>query len=319
MTTLTRNDPSKGWVRLADLPEPKDPPFIIDGLIHETNTILFRRPEGGKSHLALSAAVSLITGEPWLGREVRERRNVAFLALDPGQANETKRRARDIGHPALNNVLLCTRQPSQSIERWEADAADLAREGIDFLVIDNLARLMARGTSFREDGPVGPVLHNISAMESYGIAVLLIHHAGKPGEDGAPKSSPLGSTTIEAWARHMLRVDAVKTKGTREVRRTLVAFGNQLDVPELAYPFEITDRGVVLSEPRPERNGTEERTEQRKQEHDALLRKMLGRADWRSQQHIADELGESQTKVSRALRENKLRLSQGRVVKAKAA
>jgi RecA-family ATPase len=325
VTTLACADPSRGWVRIGDLPEPKEPPFIIDGLIHETATIMFGRPEAGKSHLALGIAASLATGEPWLGREVREQRRVAFWALDPGQQNETKRRARDNGNPALNDVLLCTRRPSQSEERWIADAADLAREGIDFLIIDNLTRLMPRGQSLREDGPVGPVLDNVSIMERYGIAVLLLHHAGKPGEDGAPKSSPLGSTTIEAWARHFLRVDAAKAKGSGEVRRTLIAFGNQLNVAEMAYPFEITDGGVILGEDRPGRNGTEERTEQRKGRHDALLLTMLERSDWRSQQHIADTLTDagtekiSQKTVSRVLAENHMRLRDGSVIMAEGA
>ena len=58
-------DPAKGWVRVRDIPPPSEPAFILDNLIHEATTVMFGRPEAGKSYVALSMACSLVSGRPW--------------------------------------------------------------------------------------------------------------------------------------------------------------------------------------------------------------------------------------------------------------
>ena len=118
-----------------------------------------------------------------------------------------------------------------------------------FLIIDNLFKLMPNGASVRYDDAVRPVLANLAGMhDQFGIGVLLLHHAGKPGEDGLPRTSPLGATSIEAWARHFVRVEADRPKGSGEYQRLLVSFGNELDCVMEPIPFAITGSGIDLDE-----------------------------------------------------------------------
>ena len=91
------------WMRVADIPEPEYPPFIIDNLIHEGPTVMYGRPEAGKTAAALSASAGMMTGTSWLGRRVREARNVAFWGLDPMQQREIKRRTAQT--PVLRQML----------------------------------------------------------------------------------------------------------------------------------------------------------------------------------------------------------------------
>ena len=55
---------------MADLPAPE---WMIDGLVPQDGlVVLYGVPAAGKSFLALDWALSVATGVPWLGREVRE-------------------------------------------------------------------------------------------------------------------------------------------------------------------------------------------------------------------------------------------------------
>ena len=63
-TLSSSTDPAKGWVKVRDIPPPSEPAFILDNLIHEATTVMFGRPEGWKSYVALSMACSLVSGLP---------------------------------------------------------------------------------------------------------------------------------------------------------------------------------------------------------------------------------------------------------------
>lgn len=276
-------DPYRDWVRLADVPEPKYPPFVIENVAHDENTIIYGRPEAGKSYLMLTMAESLMTGEPWMGRKIRERRRVAFWMLDPAQVNQTKRRVGKLGG-SLADMLICARKPGQDEKEWEREAQRLADIGIDFLFIDNLFRLMPRGQSVRNDDAVNGVLENIQVMESKHIAVMLCHHLGKPGEGGSTPESPLGSTVVEGWARHLVRVE--HDKKTDE--RALVSYGNDLEVPPVRIGFEISEGGT-------------ESTELRDEARDRERLERIQRRSWANQAEIGEDLGIDQGQVSRLL------------------
>jgi hypothetical protein len=81
----------------------------------------------------------------------------------------------------------------------------------------------------------------------------LLHHLGKPREDGAPATSPLGSTAIEAWARQLVRVTRIK--GTRQC--TIDVEGNDVEPFQLKTLHEPAGKGAdgafftVLAEAKP--------------------------------------------------------------------
>ena len=164
---------------------------------------------------------------------------------------------------------------------------------------------MPRGKSVRDDDAVGTVLADIDVLVNrYGIGVMLIHHAGKPGEDGNPKTTPLGATAIEAWGRHFLRIEAVKDK-TGEIHRTIVSYGNDLEVVEFKVPFVIGNSGVTIDERR-----DFELTEQR-------MQAILDGQPWKSQTAIAEALNVGEPVVSRTLAKCGYMLVSGAVVQAR--
>jgi|tagenome__1003787_1003787.scaffolds.fasta_scaffold20975661_4 hypothetical protein len=48
----------------------KVPPFLLDGLIHPTATLLTGQPKAGKTFLVTEWIQALDTGQPWYDRRV---------------------------------------------------------------------------------------------------------------------------------------------------------------------------------------------------------------------------------------------------------
>jgi hypothetical protein len=271
------NDPYMGWVRVGDLPARPEPALLIGTpefpVLHDVSTVMYGRPKSGKSMTALTAAHSLETGQPFMGTlPVREKRHTAFLCLDSGQVWETRKRIDRWDDPeSFANMLVSGVKPKPTPDDWDHMAKRLVAASVDFLFIDNLARLKGgEKRSVRNDEDMDPILASIDVLESYGIAFCLIHHAGKPGEDGAPRSSPLGATTIEAWARNFVQVNSVPVRDSspKRFRRWLELYGNDLegdsDRPEI--PFMVTSNGIVPADVnpltgKPEHNRTQRVTE----------------------------------------------------------
>jgi len=280
-------DPSKGLVRLRDIPDPKYPPFVIENIVHDVFTVLYARPEAGKGWLALSLASSLVTGEAWLGSyRVRETHNVAFWTLDGGGSNEIKRRMRE-HYPELQDMLVYSGR--DWCEDYELAAKQLLAEQVDFLIIDNLQRLTPRGRSVRDDDAAETVLRDLQVFINHGITVVLLHHSGKPGEDGSPRTTPLGATAIESYARHFIRIDRDPSNPTV---RNVTSYGNDLECPEVRISFMIKDSKVV---------------ECRSSDADRMKIILEGQP-WENQKAIADKLGIGQAMVSRIMRRSGYRL-----------
>lgn len=253
-------DPARGWVMAGDMPDPSEFPFIIGTnevpVLHEASNMLLGRPEAGKSMCELSMAYSLESGEDFMGIfPVLAKRRVALWLLDPAQAPETKRRINNSSperRAVLNRLYITSRRTPKDPEVWDQEAKRLADMGVNFIFIDNLNRLKGRyGASIRDDEQMSLILDDIDmAFTGNGIGYCLVHHLGKPGEDGLSKTSPMGATDIEGWARHFLRIEVQYVRGTNiPSARLLHSYGNELTVktPD-PIPFEIVNDGFIPAE-----------------------------------------------------------------------
>jgi hypothetical protein len=256
-TVGAANDPARDWVLAGDIPDPDDFPFLVGTeevpILHDSSNMLFGRPEAGKSMTWLSLGYSLESGEPFMGTfPVLARRRVAVWTLDPAQARETKRRINKFApekREVLNRLLLTSRRTPSTADGWEDEARRLADRGVNFIFIDNLNRLKSRyGASIRNDDDMGIILDQIDmAFGGNGIGYCLVHHLGKPGEDGLSKTSPMGATDIEGWARHFQRIEVQYVRGTNiPAARVLHVYGNEVLVktPD-PIPFTIVNDGLI--------------------------------------------------------------------------
>lgn len=221
--------------RLADVTPSNETPFLIEGLIHRTATMIYGRPKAGKSFVALSAAMALGEGTDWLGRPV-EQRTTLLWALDPGQEDETWQRFKTAKGSDDSHLYITGVRPEDTDEWWAEFADVLLANGVEVLVVDNLSALLGRG-SYNNDSDVRPALGRLQALLDDGIAVVLVHHAGKFNEEQGSQKSPMGSTYIEAWGRHFVQVT------DDQELRILRVYGNNTPEKELGIALNFNGEG----------------------------------------------------------------------------
>jgi AAA domain len=278
-------------------------PWLVDGMVHDGATLWVAKRGVGKSLLTVDLAVSLARGDTeWLGRDIRPGNGrVVFLVSDPKAERETARRLDAMGTPDGSVEIGRLRRGPEPAEQW----AELARElkGSRLVVVDSGTNLVHDTVKAEYTNPLFDGLNEIVAEN---IPVLLVHHIPKSGTLAA------GNYGWEAWPRWWMYMGA-----SGENFRTLVFEGNENDdglprtvvvrMPRKTHPasrFTLADDRAAESEIR---------TLARQGNHAKLLTHMRERSDWRSQAHIAAELGISQSVVSRILTANGLRLTNGQV------
>lgn len=224
-----------GIERLSEVTPSSETPFLVEGLIHRTATMIFGRPKAGKSFVALSAAMALGEGTPWLGRDV-EAKNTLLWALDPGQKDETWQRF-NIANGAKDSRLFITDVRPEDTDEWWAEFSDiLVSTGVEVLVVDNLSALLGRG-SYNSDADARPSLGRLQALLNEGVAIVLVHHAGKFNEEQGSQQTPIGTTAIEAWGRHFMQVT------DDQELRILRVYGNNTPEKELGIALNFNGEG----------------------------------------------------------------------------
>jgi AAA domain len=188
---------------------PKVPaPFLVDGVLHRSQTILYGQTNVGKSMLALSLATAVTSGHSWCGQTVTTPGNVTLVSGDPDGLYENYERLDkvrdDIGHWEINIVV-----PERPLARETWFEIGQAAEGSRLLVLDNLTQFVP--TSLNDDGGVRLVYEQLQGIARKGTAVcVLAHTSDKRNEHGYSSDIPLGSTvirTIPRWFVYLKRTN----------------------------------------------------------------------------------------------------------------
>jgi hypothetical protein len=189
----------------AMLPKVPDP-FLVDGILHRSQTIMYGQTNAGKSMLALSLGVSVASGQSWLGQSVANPGPVSIVTGDPDGLHETYERldkVRDFLGSGLINIVV----PERPLARETWLEVKQAAEGSRLLVLDNLTQFVP--TSLNDDGGVRLVYEQLQSIARNGTAVcVLAHTSDKRNEHGYASDIPLGSTvirTIPRWFVYLKR------------------------------------------------------------------------------------------------------------------
>jgi energy-coupling factor transporter ATP-binding protein EcfA2 len=204
---------------------------VIDGLIHESMTLLYGQTCSGKSTLASSLAIALATGqEKWLGRDIKANapRKVGVIAGDPVGAREYARRIV----PTIGSAAIDVYEPNRPTrpDTWEriSEIADLS--GWQFVILDNLSAFVPGSLS--NDDDIRKLYTQIDNFPRQDIPVLLIAHSSdKSGEHGYSRI-PMGSSMIRFGPRWWIY--AYRSRGSLHLQ----CDGN-----------EGTPHNIVVSEP----------------------------------------------------------------------
>jgi 5S rRNA maturation endonuclease (ribonuclease M5) len=164
-------------------------PLVADGHL----TMLYAVPGEGKSLLAAALAAATAHGEEIAGLACRRGRSL-YIDAENGEG-EIHRRIKTLGLPA------------DGVAMYEANGFDLRRgvEGLerlvqaeqaDLLILDSL-RSLAPGLEENDPAQVSSALDPLRHLaHRTGVAVLVIHHANKAGQDYRGTSAILASVDL---------------------------------------------------------------------------------------------------------------------------
>lgn len=186
---------------------PKVPsPFLVDGVLHRSQTIIYGQTNAGKSMLSLSLGVSVASGRNWCGRTVTSNGDVAIVSGDPDGLYETYERldkVRDDVSEGRIRIIL----PQRPMARETWFEVEQATEGCSLMILDNLTQFVPG--SLNDDNAVKLVYEQLQGLSRRGMAVcVLAHTSDKKNEHGFSSDIPLGSTiirTVPRWFVYMKR------------------------------------------------------------------------------------------------------------------
>jgi len=206
--------------------------FFIDGLLPEGLSFIAGPPKFGKTYLILQLAVSVASGEPFLGHVVLNPCNVLYLYLE-GDAAQVKERLDNIygaGKTYPRGLVFLHSIPPMSGGGLTAIANRIVKYNIGLVIIDTwqLVRDEApmRGTAYQRE------YNELTSLKTelcgkLGVSVLLTHHTKQliPGKRVDDLHMLNGSSALSGCADAVLMLSG--TRGGKRYR--LSAHGRSLD------------------------------------------------------------------------------------------
>jgi hypothetical protein len=186
------------------------PPFLVDGVLHRSQTIMYGQTNAGKSMLATSLAVSVASGQNWCGRTLASAGPVAIVSGDPDGLYETYERLDKV-RDDLKGGLIRTILPQRPMARETWFEIEQLTEGCGLMVLDNLTQFVPG--SLNDDNAVKLVYEQLQALARKHMAIcVLAHTSDKKNEHGYSSDIPLGSSiirTVPRWFVYLKRTRGV--------------------------------------------------------------------------------------------------------------
>jgi hypothetical protein len=190
-----------------ELPEQK---YIIEPFLPEASLIMIYAERGlGKTWFALSLAIAITKGEDFLGYKIERPWRVLYIDGEM-RLNQIQDRIRRLDRTPSPDLLILPSErlfqagrPINLHEPEDQNAVDDAIDALtergmtpDVVVVDNLSSLSG-GVDENDNSQLDTLLRWLLTLRHRGMAVVLIHHAGKSGKQrGASRREDLLDTSI---------------------------------------------------------------------------------------------------------------------------
>ena len=183
---------------LLDLP---DPVWLIDAVLPAGQGVIYGPPSTFKSFIALDMAMSIASGLPWQGRDLKQG-HVVYVAAEGvgGLKLRTQAWRQHREWPRLDGMHFVAEAVNlldkTTIART-AGTLEMVGAPVVLLVIDTMARSMVGGdeNSARD---VGLFIHALDCQDV--MARLIVHHTGADGERERGSTALRGASDMVARA-----------------------------------------------------------------------------------------------------------------------
>lgn len=183
---------------ILDIPPPE--PLIEGWLNLDSVAVMYGRPKGGKSFVAIDMAMCVAAGRRWHNRHVTQGPVLYVIAEGVrGIGPRVKAWAKVNQHTVPENLIWLPRAVSMLNPQWSGALATVAAElRPRMVIIDTLNRSMAGGDE-NSSKDMGIVIAAADLIKrSTGACVFIVHHSGKDSTQGARgHSSLLGAVDTE--------------------------------------------------------------------------------------------------------------------------
>ena len=219
--TRERHRLDEPLVDLAAVDYNQRPTYLLKGLVLDgAPTLLFGRGGLGKSIVALGVALSLSSGNDFLGVTPTRVCKVLYLDWEWSAEVHAARLAAlcaAAGTTPPRGGIYYRHMVSPFVEAAPGIRRDLAETGAELLIIDSMG--LARGGEVKEDGATNDVFR---ALRSFGVASLITDHIAK----GTDAEGPIGSVYSTNGARLLWRLGGVRLDDAENGTHTLLSLTN---------------------------------------------------------------------------------------------
>ena len=185
------------FLRDSDIESREPPPYLIDGvLVASSLNCIWGKPEVGKSFLALDWAMSVATGQSWLGKSVLVPGPVIYCVAEGARAFGKRLRAwKDHRNVEGDSLVRWLEVPVPlmdypSVALFLEGATRVCEPPPVLIVFDTLSRCFGDGDE-NSAADMGHLVANLDTIrDATDAAVLLLHHPNKSGD------SERGSTVL---------------------------------------------------------------------------------------------------------------------------
>ena len=182
--------------KTCSISPPTDEGDFVEGLlVLGALSVVFGKPEAGKTFWALDLAMHVASGMQWNGREI-DSGGVLYLALEGGSGIDKRICAWNRRH-GMEGVELPAAIVKMPLILWSSEGhceevietarqvmREMGRE-VRLIVVDTLARALAGGNESASEDMGGLITVADTIRAATGAHLMFIHHPGKDSSRGA--------------------------------------------------------------------------------------------------------------------------------------
>lgn len=199
------------------------PRYVIPDLIPYGLTILASPPKFGKSWMCLDLGISVATGTEFMEMPVNQC-GVIYMALEDGDYRLQDRGNKVAGLRERPENLFFVKEATPIADGFISQLNELIDScgGIGMVMVDTLQKI--RGTAKKTEGVYGYDYRELGELQRYaiqkGIALVLVHHLNKGGDDTDFVSRLNGSTGVAGAADSIITLTR-KARGSEETKMSV--------------------------------------------------------------------------------------------------